>query len=250
MTSVRGCGRPRRERSSVVSSDSSPPPESGDKLFDEPARPQGANLPIAVVPTAAPPVPKYTEEDLQRILKTVLEARAPTTSEEPWDKPLKAHSPDVYRRKSHMECYNFCPQCEDYFATAGARGANRIPFAASFLRDRISFRWQQYKRKQNADSSVPVTWDEFKAFLRRSLGDSRAFVNTIWSKIKRDSQYQQEEVQDWASHLEHLQAILIEFDADRAPEEATLIRLFREGLKPSVKAQMEQRGREKDGWED
>ena len=74
-------------------------------------------------------------------------------------------------------------------------------------------------------------------------------MDTIWSRIKRDSQYQQEEVQDWAAHLEHLQSILIEFDADGAPEESAVVRFFREGLKPSVKAQMEQRGREKDSWE-
>ena len=108
MTSVRGRGRPRKERLSVTPSDSFPPPESGDELFDQPARPPGANLPVAVVPVAIPPVPKYTKKDLQRILKTVLEARAPTTSEKPWDKPLKARSSDVYRGKSHMECYNFC----------------------------------------------------------------------------------------------------------------------------------------------
>ena len=37
-------------------------------------------------------------------------------------------------------------------------------------------------------------------------------------------------------------SIFIEFDADKTPEEPTLICLFREGLKPSIKAQMEQHG--------
>ena len=98
-----------------------------------------------------------------------------------------------------MECYHFCQQCEDYFATAGATGLNRTPFAASFLRDRMSFRWHQHKLRSRA--VAPLPWNEFKAFLRKSLGDSRSFVDTIWSRIRRDSQYQQEEVQDWASHL-------------------------------------------------
>ena len=75
-------------------------------------------------------------------------------------------------------------------------------------------------------------------------------MDTIWSRIKRDSQYQQEEVRDWASHLEHLQSILLEFDTDGALEESDLIRFFREGLKPSVKAQIEQKGRELDSWEE
>lgn len=75
-------------------------------------------------------------------------------------------------------------------------------------------------------------------------------MDSIWSKFRRDSQYQLEEVQDWASHLEHLQSILLEFDADGAPEESDLIRFFQEGFKPSIKAQMEQRGRELDSWEE
>ena len=149
-----------------------------------------------------------------------------------------------------MDCYNFCQQYEDYFATAGATGPTRIPFAVSFLRDRISFRWQQYKRRHDADTPVPVTWDEFKAFLRRSLGDSQAFVDTYWGKLKRDSQHQQEEVLDWAAHLEHLQAVLREFDPDAAPTGRIMIRCFLEGLKPSVRAQMDTRGRDLSSWEE
>ncbi len=85
-----------------------------------------------------------------------------------------------------MECYNFCQQCEDHFAICGATGLNRIPFAAFFLRDRINFRWQQHKRKLEAESSVPISWDKFKAFLQKTLGDSRAFVDSYWMKIRRD----------------------------------------------------------------
>ena len=122
-----------------------------------------------------------------------------------------------------MDCYNFCQQSEDYFAIAGATGPTQIPFAASFLWDRISFCWQQYKRKRDGNSSVPVTWDEFKAFLCRSLGDSQAFVDTYWRKIKRDSQYQLEEVLDWAAHLEHLQMVLREFDPAATPNKEIMI---------------------------
>ena len=150
MTSIRGRGRACKER---TSEGSSPPPES---IYDEtPVNP----------PAVKPPVPKYTEEDLQKILRTVLEARAPSDGAR--EKPLKARLPDVYCGKSYMECYNFCQQCEDHFATAKAKGPNRIPFAALFFRDRINFRWQQYKQKQ--DNSIPISWDKFKAFLWRSL---------------------------------------------------------------------------------
>ena len=59
-----------------------------------------------------------------------------------------------------------------------------------------------------------MTWPEFKEFLRKNLGDSKAFVDSVWKKVKRDSQYQDESVQDWAAYLEYLQSILIEFDSE------------------------------------
>ncbi len=80
-----------------------------------------------------------------------------------------------------------------------------------------------------------MTWDEFKAFLRKSLGESNAFVDHVWSKLKEDAQYQLEEVQDWAAHLEHLQSILLEFDANNVSQEGQLGLTFYDGLRPSIK---------------
>ena len=57
----------------------------------------------------------------------------------PRNKPLKARNPDLYYGQSHMECYYFCQQCEDHFKTARATGPKRVPFAASFLRNRVKF---------------------------------------------------------------------------------------------------------------
>ena len=95
-----------------------------------------------------------------------------------------------------------------------------------------------------------MTWVEFRDFFLKNLGDSRDFVDSIWKKIKRDSQYQDKSVQDLAAHLEYLQYILIEFDPECAPEEGIMIRYFREGLCPSVIVEMEQRGRELDSFEE
>ena len=95
MTFIQGRGHPRRECTSEGLSGSSPPPEfSHDKT---PANP------LAVEPLAT----KYTEEYLQKILRTVFEAQA-SPSDGAYEKPLKARSPDVYCCKSYIECYNFC----------------------------------------------------------------------------------------------------------------------------------------------
>ena len=190
MTFIQGRGRPHRERTSKSPSGSSFPSESS---HDE----------TPVNPHVESPIAKYTEEDLQRIFQTVLKAWAPP-SNGPREKPLKAKLPDVYCGKSHIECYNFCQQCEDYFTIARAKGPNRILFAAFFLRDRINFCWQQYKRKHEAESTVLISWEEFKTFLCQSLGDSQAFVYSYWVKIKKNSQYQHENILDLTAHLEYL----------------------------------------------
>ena len=93
-----------------------------------------------------------------------------------------------------MEYYNFCQQCEDHFATCGATGPNQILCAAYFLRDRVNFRWQQYKRKLEGESLIPINWNEFNIFLWKAPGDSQAFIDSYWMKIRQDSQYQLEEV--------------------------------------------------------
>ncbi len=80
-----------------------------------------------------------------------------------------------------------------------------------------------------------MTWDEFKAFLRKSLGESNAFVGHVWSKLRGDAQHQLEEVQDSVVHLEHLQFILLEFDANNAPQKGQLGQTFYDGLRPSIK---------------
>ncbi len=59
-------------------------------------------------------------------------------------------------------------------------------------------------------------------------------MDSYWTKIRRDSQYQQKKVLDWAPHLEHLQAVLKEFDPSSAPNKITLICYFQEGLRPSI----------------
>ena len=82
MTLVRGHKRSHQEYLSVASfvalsvapPNFSPSPESGDKLSDQPAGPLETKPSVADAPVAATNVSKYSEDDLQRILKVVLEA--------------------------------------------------------------------------------------------------------------------------------------------------------------------------------
>ena len=159
----------------------------------------------AVAPVVAPfaasspsdsSVVRYLEDDLQQILRIVLDSRplapisAPATAshyEDPRERPLKAWFPDIYWDKTHLEYYNFFQQCKDHFATAGATCSNRVPFAATFLKDTALFRWQQHQRKVEDQTNTLISWEGFKAFFRQSLGKSEAFVNTIWSTIRKDS---------------------------------------------------------------
>ena len=115
---------------------------------------------------------------------------------------------------------------------------NCTPFAASFLRGSINIRGAQHKRRH--ESATSITWSDFKTFLQKDLGSSQAFIDSIWSKFRRNSQYQPEEAQNWASQLQHLQSILSKIDSIRTPNELTIICYFREDLKPSIKVEMEQ----------
>ncbi len=80
-----------------------------------------------------------------------------------------------------------------------------------------------------------MTWDEFKAFLRKNLEESNVFVGHVWSKLRGNAQHQLEEVQDWAAHLEHLQSILLKFDANNTIGEDQLSQTFYDGLRPLIK---------------
>ena len=118
---------------------------------------------------------------------------------------------------------------------------NYTPFATLFLRGSISLRWAQHKRCHK--NATLITWSEFKAFLQKNFKSSQAFIDSIWNKFRMNSQYLLEEAQDWASHLQHLQFILSEFDPIQTLNELTMIGYFREGLKPSIKVEMEQQDR-------
>ena len=71
-------------------------------------------------------------------------------------------------------------------------------------------------------------------------------METYWRKIKRDFQHQLEKVFDWAAHLEYLLAVFQEFDLATTLNEEIMIRYFREGLKPSIRAQLDARDRDLD----
>ena len=118
-----------------------------DELASQgPARGSNVGSDEAPIPPEAstPPLVPPTSEDLfTKFMKVFIEttqAQAQALAE-PRECPLMARTPETYWGKSHMECYHFCQQCEDYFETSGASGMNRTPFAASFFRGSISLRW-------------------------------------------------------------------------------------------------------------
>ena len=102
---------------------------------------------VSCEPTSTPsPTVISLEKLFQQFMKTyatsikILEQNQGAQTE-PRKKPLKANVPDVYYGKLHMDCYHFCQRCEDHFETVWGTGANRILFAASFLRENISVCW-------------------------------------------------------------------------------------------------------------
>ena len=201
-------------------------------------------------PVPAPTLPSF-DEFFKQFMKTYLESnqgpRQPPTEHE---QSFKAKVLEVYYGKSHIDYYHFCQQCKYYFETAGATETNQTPFTAFFLSGKISVRWTQYKRHYRGEELTPITWTEFKTFLQKNLKESKSFIDNIWRKLKRDSQYQLEEIYDWVFYLEHFQSILIEFDQAAAPTESTMVRYFEKGLKPFIKAEMDKNAIHLDNYEE
>ena len=84
-----------------------------------------------------------TKDLLTKFMKTFMESAQAWDQEqaEPQEWLLKARSPKTYSRKSHIDCYHFCQQCEDNLETSGAIGMNCTPFIVSFFYGTISLRW-------------------------------------------------------------------------------------------------------------
>ena len=166
-----------------------PPPAGKDKLAGAAStKGSGTLTPTPVVsraltpaPATSPAVAPSSDNKLfQQFMKAYLEAQVPGRTEvdpKPCKQPLKARLPDLYYGNSHMDYYRFCQHCEDHFKIAGAKRPNKILFADSFLHGSVTQQWLQHKQHRNG--AVPMTWPEFKKFLQKKLGDSKAFVDSV-----------------------------------------------------------------------
>ena len=171
-----------------------------------------ARAPLAPASPVTTPALAPTEDLFRQFVQAYMVDRgnpAPATDPVPLaeprhdisDRPVRARNPDLYYGNLHIECYHLCQQWKDNFETAGPKGHKRVPFAASFLKDRILHRWQQNKTRTDGNPAAHLSWNELKVFLRQSIGESDAFVGNVWSKMRSDSQHQLEEVQNWAAHF-------------------------------------------------
>ncbi len=173
-----------------------PPARHGRPALRRPA--------LGPIPAPAPAPTPAPNNLFQEFMQTCIERVRDQASATPapdieardnTDRPLKPRNPDLYYDNLHMECYYFCQQCENYFEVARSLGHKRVLFASGFLKDRILNQWQQHnKTRMQCNRLAPMTWDKFKAFLRKSLGESNAFVSHVWSKLRGDAQHQLEEV--------------------------------------------------------
>ena len=108
----------------------------------------GSNEALTSPEAFTPPlVLPISENFFTKFIKVFIETTQARNQLEPWERLLKARTPEIYSEKSHMDCYHFCQQCEDYFKTSGATGMNCTSCAATFFHGSISFRWAQHKRR-------------------------------------------------------------------------------------------------------
>lgn len=85
---------------------------------------------------------KYIKDDLQQILKTVIEFKfiaLKKLSNRSQKRCYKTKTSYVYKSKSYIDCYNIIQQYENYFAISKAKSFNRISFATIFFKKKFLF---------------------------------------------------------------------------------------------------------------
>ena len=152
--------------------------KSNEAPTKAPTPPETITLPLVLYP------PKDLFTKFMKVFIEMTQAQVQALAK-PQKHPFKARAPKIYSGKSHMNCYNFCQQCEDYFETSGVTGINCISFAATFLRSPISLKWAQDKCRHK--HTTPIIWSEFEVFFRKNLGSFQPFIDSIWNKFRRDS---------------------------------------------------------------
>ena len=96
-------------------------------------------LPEAPTSLFVPPTSENLFTKFMKVFIETMQAQAQTLAE-PQKRQLKVRTPETYFGKSHMDCYHFCQQCEDYFEISDTTRMNGTPFAATFLRGPISLK--------------------------------------------------------------------------------------------------------------
>ena len=149
---------------------------SNEAFTKVPTLPEAPTLPLAPLPT---------EDLFTKFIKVFIKTTQAQALAEQQERLFKARILETYSGKSHMDCYYFCQQYEEYFETSGTIRMNCTLFAAIFFCGTVSFRWAQLKYRHK--SATLIMWSNFKVFFRKDLRNSQAFIDSIWSKFRRDS---------------------------------------------------------------
>ena len=152
--------------------------EELDKLADAQSQAKESNVGSnkALIKTCTllkapiPPLVSPLSKDLfTKFMKVFIKAMQDWNQEqlESQKRPIKARTTKTYFGKSHIYCYHFYLQCEDYFKISGTTKINCTQFAATYFYGTVSLRWAQYKcRHKNA---TPIIWPKFKFLLQKDL---------------------------------------------------------------------------------
>ena len=158
------------------------------------------NIPILTLPNlffalAAIPIDDLFWQFIQAYMKNcqnlvlVLVSLFTNLQKDTLDSVWKDKNLDLYYDKLHIEYYNFCQQYKDHFETAGAKGYKHVLFATLFLKDHIFYFWQQHKFRTEYNQATFLSQNEFKAFLKQSLGKSDTFISSILKKTREHFQH-------------------------------------------------------------
>lgn len=155
-----------------------------------------------------------------------------TPAELPY-RPGKPPKPDFYYGDSKAEYNDFIKACENAFLMDNnKRDQDRVTYGKVYVRGKIpANQWRQFERLHPDRSTI--TWADFKHQILLGLGDIGNQQILLEERYSRARQGNDEDARSYGGRLGQL-----EKELGRFPEERERFNKFRAGLKPSIKAKI------------
>ena len=181
-------------------SQNAPPPPPLPRGTQEPTQPPSRRSQTPLVPT------QEEEDEAPRPKRQ----RRDSSEERPRRRP-KAKEPDPYFGKNQKELEVFLRQCRNYIRMekrSFVDEVEQVHWAITYLRGEAADAWSRHEKDTYGDEESAFSWKEFEVFHKDWLADPANRLLNAFQKYDDARQKEGQSIQNFASYLEELEAIL------------------------------------------